>query len=93
MCFWISSVKIVAIIISKKGFTISIGWNLGIPGKSIHLIEPFTSTPKKGTKISNIKNIINSILENKNNCFWFKIEKPNKETIPIITNKKCFKKK
>ena len=40
--------------IIKKGLTISIGWNLGRKGKSIHLLDPLTSTPIKGTKIKNI---------------------------------------
>ena len=38
----------------KKGFTISIGWNLGRNIRSIHLLDPFTSTPIKGTKIKNM---------------------------------------
>ena len=35
------------------------GWNLGIKGKSIHLIEPFTSVPINGTRAKNIKKIKN----------------------------------
>ena len=93
MCFWISSVKIVAIIINKKGFTISIGWNLGIPGKSIHLIEPFTSTPKKGTKAKNIKEIKKKYLEIWNNFLRSIAEKVTKIKTPIIIKTKCFIKK
>ena len=34
----------------NKGLTNSIGWNLGRNIRSIHLLDPFTSTPYKGTK-------------------------------------------
>ena len=44
--------------IIKKGFNISIGWNLGKIGKSSHLLAPLTSTPTIGTKINNRKDII-----------------------------------
>ncbi len=50
-------------IIIRNGFKISIGWNLGIKGKSIHLIEPFTSTPINGIKAKNMKKIKNKNLE------------------------------
>ncbi len=33
----------------KKGLTNSIGWNLGSKYRSIHLLDPLTSTPIKGT--------------------------------------------
>ena len=36
----------------KNGFTISIGWNIGRKIKSIHLFDPFISTPINGTKKS-----------------------------------------
>ena len=49
--------------IIKNGFKSSIGWNLGIKGMSIHLLDPFTSTPKKGTKIKKNKNNIKNNLE------------------------------
>ena len=42
-------------IIIKKGFTNSTGCNLGKKIKSNHLVDPFTSTPIKGTKSSKIK--------------------------------------
>ena len=42
--------KIVEIIITKKGFSNSMGWNLGKKNKSIHLFDPLTSTPTMGTK-------------------------------------------
>ena len=50
-------------IIIKKGFKISIGWNLGTKGKSIHLIEPFTSIPINGTKTKVINEIQNKIID------------------------------
>ena len=49
--FWLH--KIVLINIIKKGFTNSIGWNLGKKFRSIHLLDPLTSTPMNGTKIKN----------------------------------------
>ena len=42
--------RIIARIMTKKGFKTSIGWNLGKKNKSIHLFDPFTSTPIMGTK-------------------------------------------
>ena len=42
-------------IIIKKGFTNSLGCNLGKKNKSSHLVEPFTSTPMNGTKSNKIK--------------------------------------
>ena len=45
------------IMIIKKGFNNSIGWNLGKKNKSIHLFDPFTSTPIIGTKNKEIKAI------------------------------------
>ena len=48
----------------KKGFKNSIGWNLGKKEKSNHLLDPFTSTPKKGTNSNDIKKIINSNVAN-----------------------------
>ena len=41
---------IILIITIKKGFTNSIGCILGNTNKSIHLLEPFISTPIIGTK-------------------------------------------
>ena len=41
--------------IIKKGISNSIGWNLGKKNKSIHLFDPFTSTPIIGTKNKEIK--------------------------------------
>ena len=71
-------VNIVAIIITKKGFKISIGWNLGKINKSNHLLDPLISTPKNGTKTRLKKLIKKRIIEIFNKYFWFKKEKNNK---------------
>ena len=62
--------NIVARKIIKKGFNNSIGWNLGKTNRSIHLFDPFTSTPIRGTKNNvtkiikkNIKESFNSLIE------------------------------
>ena len=54
---YFSDVSIIDSMIIKNGLSISIGWNLGKKNISIHLLEPLTSTPKIGTKIS-VQNII-----------------------------------
>ena len=54
---YFSDVSIIDNMIIKNGLRISIGWNLGKKNISIHLLEPLTSTPKIGTKIS-VQNII-----------------------------------
>ena len=79
--------------IIKKGFKISIGWNLGKIPKSNHLFDPFISIPKIGTKTKLIKLIMNKIIEILNKIFWFKNEKKNKIIIPKKMKIKCFKKK
>ena len=72
LLFW--SVSIRDKVTIKKGLTISIGWNLGKKNKSSHLLEPFTSIPKKGTS-NKLKNVMkNKIIENLVNMFWFKNE-------------------
>ena len=85
--------KINEIIITKKGFKISIGWNLGNKGKSSHLLDPLTSVPKSGTKTSIKKLKINKIKEILINISWFKKEKNNKITIARKIKIKCFIKK
>ena len=80
-------------IIIKNGFKISIGWNLGIKGKSIHLIEPFTSIPTNGTKAKKMKKIKNKNLEIWNNLFLSIAEKVIKINIPRIMKSKCLIKK
>ena len=77
----------------KKGFNISMGWNLGKRGISIHLFAPLISIPIKGTKNNNKRDIKKKygkyflIIS----LFWKEIKK----TIinAILTNTKCFKKK
>ena len=49
--------NIVAKITIKNGFKTSMGWNRGKKNKSIHLFEPFTSTPINGTKNKEIREI------------------------------------
>ncbi len=47
-------------------------------------MEPLTSTPIKGTKAKNIKNIKNKYLEILNNFFWSIAEKVINIKIPRI---------
>ena len=49
--------KIVAIKIIINGLANSIGWNLGKKKRLSHLLDPFTSTPKTGTKNKKNKDI------------------------------------
>ena len=51
-------------IIIKKGFKISIGWNLGRMGRSNHLLDPFTSIPINKTNTKLAKKIKNKMIEN-----------------------------
>ena len=67
--------RIVARVTTKKGFKISIGWNLGKKNKSIHLFDPFTSTPIIGTKKRDKKEIKKRIIEYFNNLFVSNEEK------------------
>ena len=77
----------------KKGFNNSIGWNRGNIFGSIHLFEPLTSTPIKGTKTKKIKKIINKIKQIFNSLFFSKKEKminivnANKVIIRCLTKK------
>ena len=77
--------KIIAIIMTKKGFKISIGWNLGKKNKSIHLFDPFTSTPIIGTKTRDNIEIKKRIIEYFNNLFVSNEEKIKIIIIPIKT--------
>ena len=84
--------KIKLITIIKKGLTSSIGWNLGKKNKSIHLLDPLTSIPMKGTKtIKKIENkkIIGEILKS---FFSSSEEREKIITIPSNTNNRCLKK-
>ena len=75
----------VANIIIKNGFNISIGWNLGKKNKSIHLFDPFTSTPIIGTRNNEVNEIKKRIIEYLNNCSVLNEEKIKIIDIPIPT--------
>ena len=75
----------VAKIIIKNGFRTSIGWNLGKKNKSIHLLEPLTSKPIKGTKNKENKEIKKRKIEYLYNWFEFKDENIKIRNIPIST--------
>ena len=77
----------------KKGFRTSIGWNLGKKNKSIHLLEPLTSTPIIGTNIKESKKIKKNIIEYFINCSFLKEENIKTINMPIKTYIKCLKKK
>ena len=83
--FDLISHKIVAKIIIKNGFRTSIGWNLGKKNKSIHLLEPLTSTPMNGTKNKEIKEPKKSKIEYLYNWSKFKEENIKIRNIPINT--------
>ena len=51
------------ITITKKGFKVSIGWNLGKEPRSNHLFDPLTSIPNKGTRNKLIKVIRNNMTD------------------------------
>jgi len=77
----------------KKGLTNSIGWNLGIKYKSIHLLDPLTSTPIKGTDIKRATDTTKQIIEILKRFSWFMDEKIKIKKIPINKKIKCLKKK
>ena len=77
--------KIIARITIKKGFTISMGWNLGKKNKSIHLLDPLTSMPIIGTKNKESNEIKKRIIENLYSLSWFKDEKIKIKITPIST--------
>ena len=83
--FDLISHRIVAKIIIKNGFRTSIGWNLGKKNKSIHLLEPLTSTPMNGTKNKAISEIKKRIIEYLYNWSEFNDENINIRDIPIDT--------
>jgi len=83
--FDLISQKIVAKIIIKKGFKTSIGWNLGKKNKSIHLLDPLTSTPTNGTKNKEISEIKKRKIEYLYNWSEFKEENIKIRDIPINT--------
>ena len=75
--------RMVANIIIKNGFNISIGWNLGKKNKSIHLFDPLTSAPIIGTKNNEIKEIKKRKTEYLNSCSVLIEEKIKIMDIPI----------
>ena len=83
MYFWLLRIKLINII--KKGFTSSIGWNLGKKNKSIHLLEPLTSTPMNGTKNKEMREIKKRKREYLYNWSEFKEENIKIRDIPINT--------
>ena len=86
-------VKIKETIIIKKGFTNSIGWNLGKKGRSNHLADPLTSMPMKGIKAKVTKDTKKSILDIFKSFFWSINEKDIIIDIPKKIKNKCFVKK
>ena len=72
--FVLISHKIVAKMITKNGFRTSMGWNLGKKNKSIHLLDPLTSTPTNGTKNKEIIEIKKRNIEYLYNWSEFKEE-------------------
>ena len=70
----LSKLNTKAITTIVKGFKTSIGWNLGKKNNSIHLFDPFTSIPTKGTSKSAMKQITKRNLEIKNNFLIFKYD-------------------
>ncbi len=85
--------KIKDTIIMKKGFTNSIGWNLGKKGTSSHLEDPLTSIPIKGIKAKVINDTTKSILDIFKSLFWSINEKDISRDIPKKIKNKCFIKK
>ena len=83
--FDLISHKIVAKMITKKGFRTSMGWNLGKKNKSIHLLDPLTSTPTNGTKNKEISEIKKRKIEYLYNWSEFKEENIKIRDIPIST--------
>ena len=77
--------KIVAKVIIKNGFRTSMGWNLGKKNKSIHLLEPLTSTPMNGTKNKEISETKKRIIEYLYNWSEFNDENIKIRDIPINT--------
>ena len=77
----------------KKGLSTSIGWNLGKKNRSIHLLEPLTSTPKIGTNTNKNKKKKKSTIEYLISCSFLKEENAKTIKIPSTTYTKCLKKK
>ena len=89
--FWLLKIKLIQII--RKGLTNSIGWNLGKKFRSIHLLDPFTSIPIKGTIIKKIIENRKIIRENFKSLSWLIDDKKKITIVPREINIKCLKKK
>ena len=76
----------------KNGLTNSIGWNLGNKYKSIHLLDPLTSTPKNGTRNKNKIERKKTIIEILNKFSWSITENVKIIHIPKTIKIKCLKK-
>ena len=88
--FWLLKIELKKII--KKGLTNSIGWNLGNKYKSIHLLDPFTSTPIIGTNIKKTNDNKKITKDNLKSFSWFKEERKKIIIIPKKINIRCLKK-
>ena len=78
---------------TKKGLTNSIGWNLGSRYRSIHLLDPLTSTPIRGTSIKSTTDKPKQIIEILKRFSWSIDEKMKIKKTPIHKKIKCLKKK
>ena len=92
MLVYFSLHKIELIKIIKKGLTSSIGWNLGSKYKSIHLLDPLTSTPIIGTDIKKIRDNKKTTKENLKSFSWSIEEREKIIIIPKKINTTCLKK-
>ena len=88
--FWLHKIRLINTI--KKGLTNSIGWNLGKKYKSIHLLDPLTSMPMRGTNINKIKEKIKITTEYLRSLFWSIDERTKITNIPKKIKTKCLKK-
>ena len=77
----------------KNGFTNSIGWNLGSKKNSIHLLDPLTSVPIKGTNIKKKIDKIKIINENFKRLSLLIAETTKITIAPRPIKNKCLKKK
>ena len=75
--------RMVANIIIKNGFSISIGWNLGKKNRSIHLFDPLTSAPIIGTRNNEINETKKRIIEYLNSWLVLIEEKTKIINTPI----------
>ncbi len=85
--------KIVEIKIIMNGLTNSTGWKLGRKKRLIHLLDPFISVPKNGTKNKKNKDIKKKWKEILKRFSLLRDEKNIKTIIPIKIYAKCLKKK